>query len=195
MYQDEQNQRSLLSDTIDALKRELTNLREKDQLFTESLRNELQQNQEERNSLHNSCVEKDVKIKQLMKTNLEMQAQVSKLNQLVDAKQNLEIELTNKQEFIQEQIKDKQEIHSELDKASNMLIDQEHKIKQANKTALELLNQLKEADAEIECHKARIKQLQCNQIYVPVKGDEVDQALGDYLNLNGTSLDVMFIRL
>ena len=30
---------------------------------------------------------------------------------------------------------------------------------------------------------------------MPVKGDEVDQALADYINYNGSSLDVMFIRL
>lgn len=43
--------------------------------------------------------------------------------------------------------------------------------------------------------KQRIKQLQSNQVYVPVKGDEVDQALADYINCNGKSLDIMFIRL
>jgi hypothetical protein len=53
----------MLSDSIDELKRELTNLREKDQLFTENLRQELSEIQDERNTLHNNCVEKDNKIK------------------------------------------------------------------------------------------------------------------------------------
>ena len=41
MYYEEQSQRSQLSDKIDDLKRELTSLREKDHLFTESLRADL----------------------------------------------------------------------------------------------------------------------------------------------------------
>lgn len=195
MYYEEQNQRSYLSEKIDDLKRELTALREKDQQFTESLRADLADLQHERNSLHNNCVEKDIKIKQLMKTNLEMQAQISKLNQTIEAKGNLEEVLQGNQEYIQQQMIEKEEIHNELDKATDMLLEQEEKIKQSNQTALELLNQLKEADAEIETLKQRIKQLQSNQIYVPVKGDEVDQALAEYINCNGKALDIMFIRL
>lgn len=68
-------------------------------------------------------MEKDVKIKQLMKTNLEMQAQISKLNQLVEAKDNIEEELKGKQMYIQQQMIEKEEIHDELDKATDMLLE------------------------------------------------------------------------
>ena len=71
----------------------------------------------------------------------------------------------------------------ELDTAGDYLLDQEEKTDKANKTAVELLNQLKEADAEIESLKDYIKMLK-NQFasYVPIKGDAVDEALAEYIN-------------
>jgi hypothetical protein len=53
----------VLSEAIDILKKEAHDLRVKDQVFTKNLREELSQLNSERNELHNSCVEKDVKIK------------------------------------------------------------------------------------------------------------------------------------
>lgn len=61
-----------MSEAIDHLKRETQRLREKDHEFTQNLRKELEEVLIERNELHNTGIEKDVKIKQLMKTNLEM---------------------------------------------------------------------------------------------------------------------------
>ena len=50
-------------------------------------------------------------------------------------------------------------------------------------TCLDLLEKLKEADAEIELLKGSVKRLQSiTEQYVPVKGDAVDIALADYLN-------------
>ena len=118
-----------------------------------------------------------------MKTNLEMQAQISKLNQIVENTGNLEKQLEDKQKFNLELQTQKQSIHKELDKAADHLIQQEDKIKQANQTALELLTQLKEADSEIENLKVRIRELQAlSAVYQPVKGDDVDNALAAFLN-------------
>lgn len=47
-------------------------------------------------------MDKDVKIKSLMKTNLDLQAQISKLNQVLESKDNLEQQLEDKQRFIYE---------------------------------------------------------------------------------------------
>ena len=70
-----------------------------------------------------------------------------------------------------------------MDSASEHMLEQEEKIMHAKQTAVQLLQQLKEADAEIEVLKAKIKQLQSlENVYTPVKGDEVDCALADYLN-------------
>jgi len=50
-------------------------------------------------------------------------------------------------------------MQKELDTAGDYLLDQEEKTDKANKTAVELLNQLKEADSEIESLKDYIKML------------------------------------
>jgi len=71
-------------------------------------------------------------------------------------------------------------------------------VRKANETALELLNQLKEADAEIAELNRKVAQLKSmNDQYVPIKGDEVDAALADFLNncYDKGKLQVMFIRL
>ena len=93
----------------------------------------------------------------------------------------------------------------DLENAGDYLLEIEQKCNKANKTALELLNQLKEADAELEEAKleiqtlgGKVKQLQSMQeSYVGVKGDEVDLALADFLNnfYDKGKLQVMFIRL
>ena len=74
-------------------------------------------------------------------------------------------------------------MQKELDTAGDYLLDQEEKTDRANKTALELLSQLKEADQEIESLKDYIRMLK-NQTaqYIPVAGDKVDEALADYIN-------------
>lgn len=64
-----------------------------------------------------------------MKTNLEMQAQITKLTQLVDASSHLELQLHDKSLFIQEQHDLKQGLHQELEKACSQLLEQEEKIK------------------------------------------------------------------
>ena len=71
-------------------------------------------------------------------------------------------------------------------------------MRKANETALELLNQLKDADAEIADLNKKVSQLKSiNDQYVPIKGDEVDAALAGFLNNfhDRGKLQVMFIRL
>ena len=58
-----------------------------------------------------------------MKTNLEMQAQISKLNQVLDSKDNLQQELEEKQRFILEMQSQKTDMHKELEQAADHIID------------------------------------------------------------------------
>ena len=60
-------------------------------------------------------------------------------------------------------------MQKELETAGDYLLDSEEKNNKANKIALDLLNKLREADAEIESLKEYIRFLksQCAQ-YVPV---------------------------
>ena len=89
-------------------------------------------------------------------------------------------------------------MQKELETAGDYLLEQEEKTNKANRTALDLLNKLKEADEEIEQLKQYIILLrsQMHQ-YVPVKGDAVDEALADYINSAPDKKDmkVMFVRL
>ena len=61
--------------------------------------------------------------------------------------------------FVEELQAQKASMQKELDTAGDYLLDQEEKTDKANKTAVELLNQLKEADSEIESLKDYIKML------------------------------------
>jgi hypothetical protein len=59
--------------------------------------------------------------------------------------------------------------------ASDYLLEQEQKTYKANKTSLELLKQLKDAEIEIETLKNYIIDLkQRIAVYIPMKGDPVD---------------------
>lgn len=78
------------------------------------------------------------------------------------------------------------------------MLEQEENTNKANTTALSLLDQLKEADAEIEKLKEYITLLKSQTAqYVPVKGDQIDEALSEYINnyQDKSKLKVMFIRI
>ena len=63
------------------------------------------------------------------------------------------------------------------------MLEQEESTNKANTTALNLLDQLKDADAEIERLKEFIDQLKSQTAqYIPVKGDHIDEALAEYIN-------------
>lgn len=56
--------------------------------------------QNERNEYQANCVDKDVKIKSLMKTNLDLQAQIKQLNQNILANENQEQQLETYKRYI-----------------------------------------------------------------------------------------------
>ena len=73
----------------------------------------------------------------------------------------------------------------------------EQKNYEANVNALELLRSLKKAEHENEALKAYILDLkQKVAIYVPVKGDEIDEHLAQYINNfpERHKLKIMFLR-
>lgn len=89
-------------------------------------------------------------------------------------------------------------MQKELETAGDYLLESEEKTCKANNTALELLTKLKEADQEIESLKDYIIFLKSQSAqYVPVKGDKVDETLGEYINNyhDKSKLKVMFVRL
>lgn len=73
----------------------------------------------------------------------------------------------------------------------------EEKVYKANKTSLELLRQLKEAEIEIETLKQYIIDLkQRIAVYIPVKEDSVDRKLAEFINNypERSKLKIMFMR-
>jgi len=103
--------------------------------------------------------QKDLKIKNLMKANLDLQNNLSSLSNIDELKEDLETQLGVSRDQAHQLEQDKISLRKELDNAGDFIIEQEERTEKANQTALELLHQLKEADSEIEQLKARIKQL------------------------------------
>ena len=73
----------------------------------------------------------------------------------------------------------------------------EDKVFKANKTSLELLRQLKDAEVEIDTLKNYILELkQRIAVYIPVKDDSVDKKLAEFINNypERNKLKIMFMR-
>ena len=80
---------------------------------------------------------------------------------------------------------------------SNYVLQMEEKVYKSNKISLELLKQLKEAEAEIETLKQYIIDLkQRIAVYIPVKTDHIDRSLAEFINNypDRNKLKIMFMR-
>jgi chromosome segregation ATPase len=81
--------------------------------------------------------------------------------------------------------------------ASDYINTLEEKVYNANKTSLELLKQLKEADEEIGQLKAHIIELrQRMSIYIPFTDDDIDVRLAEFINNypERQKMKIMFLR-
>ena len=99
---------------------------------------------------------------------------------------------------MQEMQKQKKIMQTELETAGDYLLDSEEKVTKANTVAMDLLNKLKEADAEIEELREIIRFLKNKTMqYIPVKGDLIDETLAEYINNypDKSKLKVMFVRI
>lgn len=88
-------------------------------------------------------------------------------------------------------------MQSELNTASDYIVQLEEKVYKANKTSLELLKQLKDAEVEIETLKNYIIELkQRIAVYIPVRDDAVDRRLAEFINNypERNKLKIMFMR-
>ena len=88
-------------------------------------------------------------------------------------------------------------LQKELDHATDYILELEEKVYKANKTSLELLKQLKDAEVEIETLKQYIIDLkQRIAVYIPVKEDAIDKKLAEFINNypERSKLKIMFMR-
>ena len=91
----------------------------------------------------------------------------------------------------------KMKMQKELEMASDYILELEEKVYKANKTSLELLRQLKDAEVEIETLKNYIIELkQRIAVYIPVKQDSIDKKLAEFINNypERQKLKIMFMR-
>lgn len=88
-------------------------------------------------------------------------------------------------------------MQEQLRTASKYILELEEKIYKANKTSLELLRQLREAEAEIDALRQYIIDLRSRiAVYIPVKEDIIDRKLAEYINNypERNKLKIMFMR-
>ena len=106
-------------------------------------------------------------------------------------------QLINQIELNRQQDEQKKVMQQELLQASDYINNLEEKVYNANKTSLELLTQLKDAEDEIDSLKNYILELKSRMaIYIPFTDDEVDVKLAEFINNypERQKLKIMFLR-
>lgn len=100
----------------------------------------MEQTQFEKLELEGQAADKDVKIKTLMSTNLDLQSDVEQLNEILSTKEDLEQQLQESSSFVGSLQSQKDQVAKELDNAGDYLLEVEEKCNKANRTAHELLS-------------------------------------------------------
>ena len=84
-----------------------------------------------------------------------------------------------------------------MQSATDYIVQLEEKCFQANKTSLELLQQVRDLESEVETLKQYIIDLKSRiAVYIPVKSDTIDTKLAEYINNypDRQKLKIMFMR-
>lgn len=92
---------------------------------------------------------------------------------------------------------DKQQLHGDLNAASEYMANLEDKTYNANRASLELLKKMRGYEEEIAHLKAYILEMKARvAIYVPVKEDPLDVKMAEYINNypDRAKLKIMFMR-
>lgn len=128
---------------------------------------------------------------------LQHSAEIQALKIELQRREDVERQLNLANEIIGKLSESKSKIQRDLETASDYLLEQETKTYKANKTSLELLRQLKDAEIEIETLKNYIIELkQRIAVYIPIKDDAVDRKLAEFINNypERSKLKIMFMR-
>ena len=94
-------------------------------------------------------------------------------------------------------LSDKENLQKEVMTSSDYIIAVQEKCFQSNQQSLELLENLKDAEDEIEVLKSYIIDLKARiAVYIPQKGDMIDKKLAEYINNypDRQKLKIMFLR-
>ena len=131
------------------------------------------------------------------KTILMKDSSILSLNEALKKKEDVEKQLEECLEREQDNQKGRDDLRVELENGTDYILELEEKVYKANKTSLELLKQLKDAEVEIDTLKQYIVDLkQRIAVYIPVKEDSVDRKLAEFINNypERAKLKIMFMR-
>lgn len=81
--------------------------------------------------------------------------------------------------------------------ATEYMAQLEDKVYKSNKTSLDLLTNLRDCELEVETLKQYVIDLKSRiAVYIPIKGDEIDKKLAEYVNNypDRQKLKIMFMR-
>jgi hypothetical protein len=137
------------------------------------------------------------KIDGLEGTILNLNGKIMSLEELLNVKKDVELQLEEACERERDNMNARDELQKELENATDYVLELEEKVYKANKTSLELLKQLKDAEVEIETLKQYIIDLkQRIAVYIPVKEDAIDKKLAEFINNypERSKLKIMFMR-
>ena len=77
----------------------------------------------------------------------------------------------------------KQQLHQELQTASQYIIEIENKLVESKGTSLDLLKALKDSEYQVDTLKQYVIDLKSRiAVYIPVKDDAIDKKLAEYIN-------------
>jgi chromosome segregation ATPase len=128
---------------------------------------------------------------------VELRSQTLELRTHLVQKQDVEAQLSGERDRNEQMDQQKQQLQREQETASDYIIELEDKVYKANKTSLELLKHLKDAEGENETLKNYIIELkQRIAVYIPVKDDPIDKRLAEFINNypERQRLKIMFMR-
>jgi DNA repair exonuclease SbcCD ATPase subunit len=149
------------------------------------------------NTLKRDKADREATIDRQSTTILQLQNEIQRITHELNVRIDVEAQLADARRHIQELEAQKDKLKKDLTIASDYLIEQDEKVHQANKTSLELLQHLKDAEIEIETLKDYIIELKHRiAVYIPVDHDSVDKKLAEYINNypERNRLKVMFLR-
>eukprot|EP00347_Sterkiella_histriomuscorum_P019812 403340205 len=192
-------QEQLRLNSIRALEESQKNQKFQETLIMENkrLQSELDKVKMERYELEKDLGQKNITIQMQTERNLQLTAEIEALRQELQRKEDVERQLQTANDIIGKLSESKAKIQRDLETASDYLLEQEAKTYKANKTSLELLRQLKDAEIEIETLKNYIIELkQRIAVYIPIKDDAVDRKLAEFINNypERSKLKIMFMR-
>ena len=128
---------------------------------------------------------------------LNKNGKIMSLEEVLKKKNDVEAQIHECKQIEKDHVCSRENLQKEVEDASDYILELEEKVYKANKTSLELLKQLKDAEGEIETLKQYIVDLkQRIAVYIPVKEDSVDKKLAEFINNypERSKLKIMFMR-